>query len=146
MNDQGFGDDVLDTEAGVERGEGVLKNDLQVAAEATHFAAAGSEQVAAVESYTPGRGLDQAKNQAAQSALAGTGFADESERFARVDVQRHIIHGTNFSARFPAEERFRVREDFCQVADFKQRHVSMLAGLATDLRGFSRIELGPAPD
>jgi hypothetical protein len=59
VNDQRFGDDVLHAEARVEGGEGVLKNDLQVAAQAAHFASTGGEQVAAVQAHAARCGLDQ---------------------------------------------------------------------------------------
>ena len=82
MNDQRLGDDVFDAEAWIERGEGILKNDLHVAAQAAHFAAAGGQQIAAFEADAAGGGLDQAQNQASQRALAGAGFADQAESFA----------------------------------------------------------------
>ena len=49
MNDERLGDDFLDTEAGIERGEGILKDDLHIAAQPAHFAGAGAEQVASFE-------------------------------------------------------------------------------------------------
>ena len=103
MDNQGLGDDVLDAEAGVEGGERVLKNNLQVAAEASHFAATGGEKVAAVESHAPGRGLDQAKNQAAQSTLAGARFPDEPKRLTGLNFERNVVDRPHFVARVPAK-------------------------------------------
>ena len=49
MDDQRLGHDFFHAHARVERGEGVLKDDLHVAAEAAELAAAGGEHVLAVE-------------------------------------------------------------------------------------------------
>jgi hypothetical protein len=49
VDQERFGDDVFYTEAGVEGGEGVLKDDLEIATEAAHFAWAGREKISAVE-------------------------------------------------------------------------------------------------
>jgi hypothetical protein len=136
MNNQWLGDDVPYAEAGVEGGEGILKNNLQVAAEATHFPTVGGEQVVAIQAHAACCGFDEAKDEASQGALAGAGFADEAERFAGVDVERNVIDGSNFSARLSAEQRFGMGEDFRQVANFEERHPAMLAGLNN---GFAQI-------
>jgi hypothetical protein len=114
VNDQRLGDDVFYAEARVKGGEGVLKNNLQVAA---------------VQAHAAGCGLDEAKDKTSESALARPRFADQTERFASVEVERNIIDGANFAARFPAERRFGVGEDFRQVANLEERHAAMLAVL-----------------
>ncbi len=122
MNDQGLGDDIFHAKARVERGERILKNNLQVAAQAAHFAPAGGEQIASFEADRARSGLDQAKDEASQRALARAGFADEAERLSGMNVERNIIDCADFSARLAAKRRLAVREDLRQVADFKQRH------------------------
>ena len=112
MNDQGFRDDLFDGEARVERGEGILKNDLQVAAQAAHFGAAGGEQVASIEPDAAGGGLDQAEDEASERAFARAGFADQAKRFAGMDVKRNAVDGADFA----------VRIDLRKVADFDERH------------------------
>ena len=146
MNDQGLGDDVFDAIAGVEGGEGVLEDDLHVAAEATHFAAAGGEQIAAVEAHAAGGGLDEAKDEASESALARTGFADQAESFSGVNVERNVVDGAHLAAGFAAEGRFGMRENLGQVADFDQGHVAMLATwprIGTDFHGSKPVSIPP---
>ena len=135
MNDQRLGDDVLHAETRIERGERILKNDLQIATQPAHFAAAGRQQIAAFEMYGAGSGLDQAKDEASQSALAGTGFPYETKRLTGVNVERNVIDRANLSARLAPKRRFAMREHLRQIADFKQRHNAMLAAPATDLHG-----------
>jgi hypothetical protein len=64
VDDEGLGDDVLHTETRVERGKWILKDNLQVAPQGTHFTAARRQQIAAVEAHSTRRGLDQAKDEA----------------------------------------------------------------------------------
>ena len=87
VNDQRLGDDVFNAEAGIERGEGVLKDDLHIAAEAAHFAGAGGEQIAVFEADVAGRGLDEAQDQSSERALARARLAHQSEGFAGVNVE-----------------------------------------------------------
>ena len=108
MDDQRFGDDVFYSEARVERGEGILKDDLQVAAQAAYFGAARRKQIGVLETDAARGGLDQAEDEASQSAFAGAGFADETERLAGVDVERDII------------DRADLAEDFGQVAKIRE--------------------------
>ena len=103
MNDQGLGDDVFYAVAGIEGGEGILENDLHVAAEAAHFAAGGGEQVATIEAHAAGGGLDEAKDEASESALARTGFANQAESFSGVNVEGDVVDGAYFAAGFAAE-------------------------------------------
>ena len=49
------------------------------------------------------RGLDQPQDQSAERALAGAGFADQPQRLAGVNLERNIVDGAHFSARFAAE-------------------------------------------
>ena len=88
VNDQRLGNDVFDAEAGIERGEWILKDDLHVAAQTPHFARVRCEQVKIFEANTAGGRLDQAQDQAPQRALAGAGFPDQSEGLARMNVER----------------------------------------------------------
>src|SRR5207245_9711795 len=91
MNDQRLGDDVLDAVTGIEGGKRILKNDLQVAAEAAHFTRAGGEQVAAFEADAAGGGFNQAQDQAAQRAFARSGFANQAKGLAGFDVESDVI-------------------------------------------------------
>src|SRR5579862_8620744 len=145
MDDQGLGDYVFYAEAGVEGGEGVLKDDLHVAAEAAHFAARGGEQVAAVQADAAGGGFDEAEDEASEGAFAGAGFADQAESFSGVNVERDVVDGAHFAAGFSAERRFGVRENFGEVADFDQGHDAMVAArwprIGTDFHGYEQLRL-----
>ena len=101
MDKKRLGDDVFDAEAGIERGEGILKDDLHIAAQAAHFAGAGGEQVAAFEADAARGGLDEAQEQASERALARARFADQAESFAGVNVERDIVDGAHFAAELP---------------------------------------------
>ena len=129
MDDQGLGDDVFDAKAGVERGEGILEYDLQVAAQVPHFGMSSREQIFAFEADAAGGGLDEAENQASQSAFAGAGFSDESKGFAGVDVKGNIIDGADVSTRLAAEWRLSARKDLGQIPNFDQSHGGMLTAI-----------------
>ena len=118
-----LGDDVFDPEAGIERGEGILKDDLHIAAQAAHFTGAGGEQVAAFETDAARSRLDQAQQQASERAFARTRFADQAESFAGVNVERNIVDGAHFAVSFP-KHRFALRINLCEISDFEQRHVA----------------------
>jgi hypothetical protein len=145
MNDKGLGDYVFYAEAGVERGEGVLEDDLHVAAELAHLAARGGEQVATVEADAAGGGLDEAEDEASEGALAGAGFADQAEGFSGMNVEGDVVDGANFAAGFSAEGRLGVRENFGEVADFDQGHDAMVAApwprIGTDFHGYEQLRL-----
>ena len=91
MNDQRLGDDVLHPKARVQRRERILKDDLHVAAQTTHFGRAGREQIASLEVNTARSGLDEPQNQSAERAFARAGFANQAECFAWLDVERNIV-------------------------------------------------------
>ena len=76
VDDEWLGDDVFDSQAGIEGAEGILKDDLHVAAEAAKFGVARGEQIVTVEADTAGSGFDEAEDDAAEGAFSGTGFAD----------------------------------------------------------------------
>jgi hypothetical protein len=69
VDEKRLGDDFFDAEAGIERGEGILKDDLHITAEASHLAQAGGEQVAVFKADAAGSGLDQAEEQTSERAL-----------------------------------------------------------------------------
>src|SRR5437899_9052388 len=116
MNDQRLGDDVLDAVTGIEGGKRILKNDLQVAAEAAHFTRAGGEQVAAFEADAAGGGFNQAQDQAAQRAFARSGFAHQAQGLAGLNVERDVIDCVDVA-----------RKDLDEISDFEQWHDAMLA-------------------
>ena len=93
MDGERLGDDGFDAEARVERGERVLKDHLHVAAESAEVSTAGGEEIATEEMDGAGVRLDEAREQAGESGLAGAGFADDGEGLARVEVEGDVVHG-----------------------------------------------------
>ena len=83
------------------------------------------ENVCAVEDDAPDVGLDEAEDEASEGALAGAGFAHQTERFTGLNVERDVVDGADFSsfvASRSAERGFGEIEDLGQVADFDEAH------------------------
>ena len=87
---EGLGENV-NGHARVERGVGVLEDDLHAAAQVAHGGGGGGEGLA-LEDDNAGGGFDQAQQYAGDGGLAAAGFADQAERFAGLDGERHIVH------------------------------------------------------
>ena len=58
MNYERLSDHVFDPETRIERGEGILKNNLQIPAQSSHFPAASRQEIAALESHLARSRLD----------------------------------------------------------------------------------------
>ena len=100
MDDERFGDGVADGDARVERGIGILEDDLQFGAQGAHVV--GVEPVegcAAVGDGAVGM-VDQAEDGASECGLAASAFADEAEGFALEDVEREAVDGLERLQRF----------------------------------------------
>ena len=110
VNEQGLGDHVLDTEAGIEGAERVLEDDLHVTAQAAHFAMAGGEQIMPIKEDAAGGGDDEPEHKAAQRTFARAGLADQAEGFSSPDGKRNVIDCAHFSVRAAAENRLAERE------------------------------------
>lgn len=123
MNHQRLGDDFFNPHARVERGEGVLKDDLHVTAEAAQVAGTRGKNVLAVEVDAAGRGLDQAEDHASEGGLAATGLADQTQGLAGMNVERHVIHRTHFSL-VPTRTKHigACGIDLDQIAKLQERH------------------------
>jgi hypothetical protein len=91
VDGEGLGEDLADAHAWVECGVGVLKDDLYLSAKRTQPTWAGDEEIFFAEVDCPGGGLDKAQEHAGDGALAGAGFADESESFAGLDVEGDVV-------------------------------------------------------
>ena len=87
MNDQGFADDGADIHARIERCIGVLKDNLDVAAEDAKLASLQRSDVLAFKMYLTRGRFDQAKHAASGGRFAAAGFANQPESFAAVDMK-----------------------------------------------------------
>ncbi len=92
MDQQRFGDDVLHRHARVQRAERVLEDDLHGAPLVAQRLALQVADVLAVEQDGAAARLDQPDQQPPERRLATAGFADQAERLAGLDAQRHVVH------------------------------------------------------
>jgi hypothetical protein len=123
MNDEGLGNDSLDTHAGIESGVGVLKDRLHAAAERAELVLGNSGDGVAIEGDGARGGLHEAEDDARYSAFAGAGFTDETEGLAALERERDAVDdgGRVFCV------------GFGEVARDEERHlVKKLTGLASD--------------
>ncbi len=86
-----FGDNLLDSHAGIERGVGILKDGLDAAAERAEPRLGDAGDGQAIKGDTAGGGLEQAEDDAGDGAFAGTGFADEAKGLAALDGKGDAI-------------------------------------------------------
>src|SRR5580704_14090087 len=110
VNNQRLGDDVFDAKAGIERSEGILKDDLHIAAQPAHFPGTCREQIAVFKADAARRRLNEAQDQTSERALARARFSDEPESFPGMNIERDLVHS--------ADGVLALRINLGQVADF----------------------------
>ena len=86
-------DDVADRHARIERREGILEDHLHLLAHREHFVAARLREVGALEQDLAVGRIVEAKHDAAERRFPAAGFADEAERLAGRDIERHLVDG-----------------------------------------------------
>jgi hypothetical protein len=91
-----------DAHARVQRRVRILEDDLKVSSGAAKLGRRQRPHVHVLEDDLAGRGFDEPQDAPARRRLPRTGFTDQAEGFARLDVKRHVIHRTH--ARCLAEE------------------------------------------
>ena len=96
MHADRFGDLIADGEQRIQRCHRILQDHGDpLAAHVPHLAVGLAYQVLALEHHRAAddlrRGGQHAQDGQRQRALAGAGFADDAERLAGVDAQRHVI-------------------------------------------------------
>ena len=96
---QGLADDVEDGHAGIQRGEGVLKDDLHLAAQ---FLQAGLVQlghinhlIALAEEHLAGGWLVGPQDHAAGGGLAAAALAHQAERLPLMEGEAYAVHGAH---------------------------------------------------
>ena len=120
MQRQRLAQDLADRHARIERGVGVLEDDLRLPAERAQLVGVEREQVAALETDAAGIRLDQAQHQPADGGFAAAGFADQRQRLAGIDMEADAVDRPD-ERRRPAEQIARGREMLDQVFGFEQR-------------------------
>src|SRR5258706_4862338 len=93
MDLDGLTDDVADGHARVEAADGVLEDDLHVAAELAELFAFVAEEILPAIGDGAAGARDEAEDGAANGGFAAAGFTDKAERFAGRDVKGGTVHG-----------------------------------------------------
>ena len=101
MNEQGLCDDVSNPHTGIERTGGILKDDLHIAPDQLHLAGRKVKDRLSVESNATGGVRNQSKYRPGDGGLAASGFADQTERFAAIDMERDPVDGIQPFRRSP---------------------------------------------
>ncbi len=107
---------LADPAARIERGIGVLEDDLQLAAQRAHPCLAGGDDVLALEDYLAGIGLDEAEDGASSGRLAAAGLADKAEGLAVAHGEGDAVEGTHGDDARPRKAA-RHGEEFAQAGD-----------------------------
>src|ERR1041385_5260783 len=97
MNLDGLTDNISHRHARVEAADGVLKNDLEVAAHGAQFPGRDGEKILALIAVRAGGGRDQTENGPPHRGFAAAGFADKPKCFAGLHIEADIIDGLYIS-------------------------------------------------
>ena len=87
-----LGEQFADGVAGVERFAGVLEHHLDLAAKGLERALGKRSEIGALEKDFSRGGLVEADDGFAKGGFAAAGFADQSERLAGAQSERHAVH------------------------------------------------------
>jgi hypothetical protein len=113
-------EDLGDSLARVERRLRVLEDHLHLATDRRHLAAPGLRDVGATEADRAGGHVDQPHERADQRRLPAPGLADDPERLAAVQSERHVVDGVDVTD-LPVDDHSRLdREQHPQVLDLEQ--------------------------
>ena len=117
---QRLADDVAGGHARIERGERVLEDDLHLPPVGAQLRLAEMRDVGAVDRDAAGGRLDQPQDRAADRGLAAAGFADQRERLAGADFQRHAVDRVDVAGR-AAQQALLDREMLLEVLDLEHQ-------------------------
>ena len=146
---QRLADDATDAMPRVERRERVLEDHLHPPAQRPQLAVAHVRDVLAVEHDAPVRRPVEAQDRPADRRLPAAGLADEAERLAAADRQRHVVDGAHV-ADVPIEDEAALdREVELQPVELDERARPVPGGHAfsatrTQFARVSRNGYGPA--
>src|SRR5205823_3281561 len=91
VDEQRLRDDVTDRHARIERGVGVLEDDLQLASYLAQARLLHPRQVLTAEHDGPGRRLQQLQDAISGGRLPRSRFPHESKRLTGIDVEGDIV-------------------------------------------------------
>ena len=93
MDVQTFHHRITDGRARVQRGVGVLKDNLHIPPHGLQVTALKFEDICPIQVNLSGRWLNQAQHGATDSGFAASRFAYQTQRLAFFDVKAHIVQG-----------------------------------------------------
>ena len=116
---------LVDRHARIERGVGILKDELRVAAEGAQFGRAKRQHVLAVKPHGARRSARSAAAPAGRRVdLPHPDLADQRQRLACIDREAHAVDRLHESRR-PPEQRAAADEMLHQPFDLQQRRAHM---------------------
>ncbi|CUJ66849.1 Uncharacterised protein [Achromobacter ruhlandii] len=140
VDQQRFHDGIAHRHARVERGERILEDELDVAPQRLHGAAAQRADVLAVELDRAALALDQLQQRTAGGGLAAAGFAHQRQGLAGIQVEADLLDGVH-ALLHPAEDAAGDVEAGGQVAHLQHRTVVAAHGGRLRHRGGRRLGL-----
>ena len=121
MDLHAFADDLADAHARVERGVGVLEDDLHLAPQIAHRVGIERGYVGAFEIDAARSGFEQPDHEAPEGRLAAARFTHQPQRFPVLDFERYVVDRPDVITAVPRQPPVH-RKIFFEVADFHQRH------------------------
>ena len=116
MDAQRLGEDLGDGEAGIERADGVLEDELNAGARG---AGAEGAELLAVEADVAGAAALNARNAAGEGGFSRAGCANDGEALSRRDLEFDAVQDGRDAGGARPDAMLRVRE--AEVADFEER-------------------------
>ena len=123
MHPQRLVQDLAHGHARIERGIGVLKNDLHVPAQTAQFVLVEVGDLLALEAHRARRRVHQAQDQASGGRLAAAGFADQRQRLAAGDLEADVLDGAHQADDLAADEAAADRKMLDQAIDLQDRDI-----------------------
>src|SRR4051794_17156555 len=121
VDDQRLGDDVADGHPRIERGVGILEDDLELPADLAQLLTLEPRQLLAAKTHRAGRRLEQLEDAVAGGRLAGPRLTHETERFPLADLERDVVDSPDVIDRLFDQDALLDGEVLLQVLDLEQR-------------------------
>ena len=121
MDFERLGQNRVDGHARVERTERILENHLQVLAQRAEFGLTQRQNIATIVKDAAGRRRSEFQDGATDRRFATAAFADQTNGFARFNIEAHIVHRFDL-ARFVTEDASEHGKPSAQILDRDERH------------------------
>ena len=137
-----LGDDLADAQARVERSERVLEHHLHVPAHGAQPLPLETDQFAATEADAARRRHDQLEQRLADGRLAAARFADQRQRTAGRDVQRHAVDRAHVADR-SLQDATADREMYLEVGNLEKGLARLEVELGDGMAAPGRNRIAP---